>query len=574
MSLETNLVAFYPFNAMGQHTAALDHVGGRHLTSDGSSGVFPLHPEGGFAFDGASGSPTDVLTDSFLDFERLGDRWSLAFDLFHDGDQGAIFSKDAPLAVPNEQRSIRLISNADGTLRLFATTESSTAADISVNYIVNQWQRVLITKSENGIRLRVEGNESTAALTEKLRTLEDVPLLFGTFEGSTGSNFDTAGGIKNLMFWDRLLEDDERDELMTSGFIPPLRWEAGDTFSLMAVGGQSLVSGQTAGTPVNPEIYERDDVSLSSTLYDVTSLQRFHYEGRAVIGVGPELGLISATDLDGIVIHGVSGTNLAVDWNSAGAGGPQWNVFRVTVNRVFNDLESLGLVPLFEQMFWFQGTGDVVDDARTAAYADNLRLHAIALRTFLRNPELVIGVSHDWDDQVALDFYGPNITAVRNQKTEVAADDDLMVLIDQTGFERVDQVHMTWQAVTAFGIEAVARMNSIVGPVPEEIADIVKFVRADLEREGGLLANINARVVALPTLAAILQNPMILQLLTNAATAATNSGGEGGPSAQGIVDLIERENGPLDKTFKSGDTIQHADSETGAVQATVTQTKV
>ena len=46
------------------------------------------------------------------------------------------------------------------------------------------------------------------------------------------------------------------------------------------------------------------------------------------------------------------------------------------------------------------------------------------------------------------------------------------------------------------------------------------------------------------------------------------------PTLTSILQGLERTSGPLDRTFKSGDTIQHADSETGAVQATVTQTKV
>ena len=49
---------------------------------------------------------------------------------------------------------------------------------------------------------------------------------------------------------------------------------------------------------------------------------------------------------------------------------------------------------------------------------------------------------------------------------------------------------------------------------------------------------------------------------------------EGIHTAQDVVDLVERGNGPLERTFKSGDTIRHADAATGVVQATVTQTKV
>lgn len=91
---------------------------------------------------------------------------------------------------------------------------------------------------------------------------------------------------------------------------------------------------------------------------------------------------------------------------------------------------------------------------------------------------------------------------------------------------------------------------------------------------------VNAVVTAiglLPTLTAILQNPTIIQLVANAETAASNGGGTGngdGLTVQEISDQLERIGGPLDSTFKSGDTIRHTDSETGTVQATVIQTKV
>ena len=468
MSLHRNLRSFYPFDALGQYTAALDHVGGRHLTSDGAAGVFPLHAEGGFAFDGndSVNTPIDVLTDSAFDFDRLGDEWTICFDLFHDGEEGTIIAKDDPFAQPNVQRSFRLFAaSTPGTLELLVTGEDSQSIQATVPYLVNEWQRVVITRSANGlIRFRCEGNQDDSqTMSASVRHLPNVPLQFGRFESAPANDtrFMTAGAIKNLMVWDRVVAD--RDQLVNERWTPNKRWEQGDEFVLTAVGGQSLVSGESAGTPTDPESYERKTVAIASTLFERETLQRFHYEGRDTIGVGPELGLIAATDTDGLVIHGRAGTNLFQDWNPT-TPGPQWTLFRNQVLRVKNDLVSLGLVPHYKYMFWFQGTGDtsVPNDAN---YGANLTQFAVELRTLLENPNLIIGVSHDWNDDIAFAIYDETINVIRAQKQITADADPLMVLVDQTNFSRVDHVHMDWGAVTAYGIEAVSQMRSIDLPI-------------------------------------------------------------------------------------------------------------
>ena len=640
MSLHANLRSFYPFDRMGQYTAALDHVGGRHLTSDGTAGVFPLHAEGGFAFDGndPANSPMDVLTDSAFDFDRLGDEWTICFDFFQGGDEGTIIAKDAPLAQPNVQRSFRLLVNPAGALQLILTSEDSQSITATVPFLVNEWQRVVITRSANGlIRFRCEGNQDDSqTMTAPVRHLADVPLRFGNFEGApTGdARFMTTGAIKNLMVWDRVVAD--RDRLVNERWTPNKRWEQGDEFVLTAVGGQSLVTGQSAGNPTDPENYERKTVSIASTQFNRSTLQRFHYEGRNVAGIGPEMGMIAATDTDGIVIHGRAGTSLFQDWNPT-TPGPEWNAFRNQVLRVKDDLVSLGLKPSYKYMLWFQGTGDtsVPNDSN---YGANLTQLAAELRTLLENPNLIIAVGHDWNDDIAFGIYGETINVIRAQKQIAVDADPLMVLVDQVNFTRVDHVHMDWGAVTYFGIEVVNQLRSVdlptdIAPVLTRIDEAVDTlttvnnqifngvagiaalqpanrpsVNADGEiaTVGGgsthsaqdvadlVLANPANPIVtntsgsvttsnpstggtgsahtAADVAALILANPTTPIANNTSGAVATTGGGES-LTVQDISNQLERDGGPLDTTFKSGDTIQHRGLD-GVVQATVIQTKV
>lgn len=476
MSLLKNLRSFHPFDRVGRYTVALDHVGGRHLKSDGAGGNFSLHPAGGMAFDGntVDGTPTDVLTDSPLDFAALGSNWAICFDLWHDGDPGTILAKENPLASPNVQRSFRLL--ATGTeLECLLTASNSASASAKLDYQQDQWQRIVLSKNGSGLTMRIEGVETFVAFAADVRSLPDVPLWFGRFEQATTATFKTAGGIKNLMIWDRDLTAAERQRLTDEKYTPPKRWHEGDVFKLTAIGGQSLVTGQSAGTPQGTEVYERSTVAIASTLFNNSTLQRFHYAGRDVIGIGPEMGMIAATDSDALVVHGLSGSNLHTDW--APTAGPEYVKFEAIVQKVKSDLILLGLAPVFEYFLWLQGTGDATT-TNAPSYASRCEALFVAVRNLVGNDNLIIGLSHDWNDQRAIDIYGESVTTIRNQKTQVAAADPLVTLVDQTGFTRVDHVHPDWSAITLYGEHAAKEMAKVKTPSVGQVADLIDAVNA------------------------------------------------------------------------------------------------
>ncbi|QDT07996.1 hypothetical protein K227x_64260 [Rubripirellula lacrimiformis] len=459
MSLMKNLRSFYPLNAMGQRLAALDHIGSRHLQSDGLSGTFPLHAEGGFNFVGSlSENIKDTLTDSPLDFDALGPEWSIAFDLYISGaDTGCIMSKDAPLASPNVKRSFRLMRTGM-TLQLLLTGDASSAS-VTATATADTWNRVVIVKADDTIIVRVDGVEVSAAAAFNLRALTDVPLQFGRYTGSNSSTQTTDGGIKNLMVWSRALTLGERTELADDLFIPPLRWQLGERFHLTILAGQSLVSGQSAGTPSGTEAFERDSVAVSSTQNTNVNLTRWHYAGRSVIGIGPIMGMLQATPSDGIVVHGVSGSNLDEDWDPI-APGPYWSALETRVLRTKNDLVSLGLVPAFDYFVWLQGSGDATE-TRAPLYGANLTTLMSESRDLVGNDNMIFAIASDWNDATAIGNYGTYLGDVVDAKAAVAAADPLAVLVTQVGYSRVDHVHMDWEAVTVWGRDAVKKMQSL-----------------------------------------------------------------------------------------------------------------
>jgi hypothetical protein len=93
-----------------------------------------------------------------------------------------------------------------------------------------------------------------------------------------------------------------------------------------------------------------------------------------------------------LVKYGVSGTNLAVDWNPNGAGGC-YSVFRSQVNDAIADLCGPGLSAEIAGMIWMQGEGDAVNAAYAAAYETNLKDLIDCVRTDFKTPNMrfVIG---------------------------------------------------------------------------------------------------------------------------------------------------------------------------------------
>ena len=160
----------------------------------------------------------------------------------------------------------------------------------------------------------------------------------------------------------------------------------------------------------------------------------------------------------------------------------------------------------------------------------------------------------------------------------------LSPVANSTGLRIDSELNLAHQNVAQSGIAFTSPLDVPPSEVNEEeeeadgtVLTQLAVLKTCVETLQTSVNALSAAVGLLPTLTAILQNSTIMQLVADAETAANNGGGTGngdGLTVQEISDQLERIGGPLDSTFKSGDTIRHTDSETGTVQATVIQTKV
>ena len=117
-----------------------------------------------------------------------------------------------------------------------------------------------------------------------------------------------------------------------------------------------------------------------------------------------------------LVKYGVSGTNLAVDWNPSGSG-PCYNTFKSKVDAALENLRSAGKDPVVSGMIWMQGESDTVTAEKANAYAGNLTSFIAKVRTDFASPDMpfVLGRILPDDDPV----YTANAAIVRHAQETV-----------------------------------------------------------------------------------------------------------------------------------------------------------
>jgi hypothetical protein len=87
-----------------------------------------------------------------------------------------------------------------------------------------------------------------------------------------------------------------------------------------------------------------------------------------------------------LVKLGVSSTNLAVDWNPSGTGGPEYDLFKARVVAAMQNLIASGKNPTIAGMIWMQGEDDAAGgDASAGAYAQNLTNLVTTVRSTFPN---------------------------------------------------------------------------------------------------------------------------------------------------------------------------------------------
>lgn len=87
-----------------------------------------------------------------------------------------------------------------------------------------------------------------------------------------------------------------------------------------------------------------------------------------------------------LVKYGVSGSNLAVQWNPAT--GPLYAAFRAKVNAALADLSARGLNYRVEGMIWMQGESDALNAAYADSYAANLSNLIATVRSEFGSPDM------------------------------------------------------------------------------------------------------------------------------------------------------------------------------------------
>ena len=195
---------------------------------------------------------------------------------------------------------------------------------------------------------------------------------------------------------------------------------------------------------------------------------------------------------------------------------------------------------------------------------------------FVNNPPIAAG-----DYQISLDgtAFGPlanlptvipgsPVVEVMLSETERAASRAVIRGIDQTATK-------AW--TDNFTIAAV-ELSEGQTSISSAIDDIRSLIEAIPPTDTSALSDATTALNnAIANLGSGGGNTIDTSALT-AATAALNSAITAINTENGLVqnisERLERVGGPLNRTFKSGDTIRHTDADTGVVQATVTQTRV
>jgi len=97
-----------------------------------------------------------------------------------------------------------------------------------------------------------------------------------------------------------------------------------------------------------------------------------------------------------LVKEGVSGTNLAGDWNPHTGG--IYNIFKNRVNAAVANLTAAGKSPVISGMIWMQGESDTRTHNSAAAYSDNLTDLITSVRSDFSTPDMpfVVGRITDY----------------------------------------------------------------------------------------------------------------------------------------------------------------------------------
>lgn len=119
-----------------------------------------------------------------------------------------------------------------------------------------------------------------------------------------------------------------------------------------------------------------------------------------------------------LVKYGVSGTNLAVDWNPNGTG-PCYNTFKANVNAALENLRSQNLSPIVAGMIWMQGESDTVKATDANAYAGNLTTLIGKVRSDFATPNMPFVIGRILADDDLL--YTENAEIVRAAQQSVPA---------------------------------------------------------------------------------------------------------------------------------------------------------
>ena len=139
---------------------------------------------------------------------------------------------------------------------------------------------------------------------------------------------------------------------------------------------------------------------------------------------------------------------------------------------------------------------------------------------------------------------------------------------DSTGLRVDSELGLAHQTVAQSGIEFTSPLDVPPSGENEEESDgtVLTQLAALKTCVETLQESVDAVATAvglLPTLTVILQNPTIMQLVANAATAANNGGGGTGTGSSGIT--VQQLNEAIEDILKIGDNVIFTNAETGGV---------